>query len=169
MNIWNKLHHLFEKDDGSLPDIFVENITPDEIVTVYSWVLSLTKPYGEPCLWSLEENRDIKITDISNPALYYIQGKSESFRHGLEEFYFNGVKIPQLTIYIGESGIDFDYRMGKEWNKIKLISLFEFLHEIRKIAPKSKIFQALEGGYETPNNEFSIVLEEFFITGSGNK
>ena len=169
INIWNKLHHLFEKDDGSLPDIFVENITPEEIVTVYSWVLSLTKPYGEPHLWSLEDNRDIKIADIPNPALYYIQGKSEPFRHGLEEFYFNGVKVPQLTIYIGESSIEFDYRMGKEWDEKKLISLFEFLYEIRKIAPKSKIFQGLEGGYETPNNEFSIIIEEYFKTRSANE
>jgi hypothetical protein len=161
MSIWNKLHHLFDEDDGSLPDIFVEGISPEESVEIYSWVLSLTKPYGEPCLWSLEEEKDIRIVDIPNPALYYIQGKAESFRHGLEVFSFNGVEIPQLSICIGKSGVEFDYRMGKNWGPKELIALFDLLIQIKRVAPNAKITQAYEGGYHRQNNEFSIVFEEY--------
>ncbi len=161
MNIWNKLHHLFDEDDGTLPDIFVEEISPEETVEIYSWVLSLTKPYGEPCLWSLAEERDISISDIPDPALYYIQGKAESFRIVLEEFSFSGFKIPQLSISIGESGVEFDYRMGKEWGANELMALFEFLYRIQRIAPGAKITQAYEGGYHNPNKEFSNVFEVY--------
>lgn len=161
MNIWNQLHHLFDEDDGSLPDIFVEGISPEELVEIYTWVLSLTKPSGEPCLWSLEEKRDIKIADISNPAQYYIQGKGESFRHGLEVFSFNGVRIPQLSICIGESGVEFDYRMGKDWEAKELMALFEFLRGIKRIAPSANIIQAYEGGYKNPNKEFSNAFEVY--------
>ena len=161
MDIWNELHHLFDEDDGSLPDIFVEGISAEESVEIYSWVLSLTKPYGEPCLWSIEEERDIRITDIPNPALYYTQGKAESFRHGLEKFSFSEVEIPQLSICIGESSVEFDYRMGKEWGSKELLALFEFLYRIKCIAPKAKIVQAYEGGYDNPNQEFSNVFEAY--------
>ncbi len=161
MELWNKLCHLFEKDDGSLPDIFVENISSEESVKIYSWVMSLTKPYGEPCLWSLEEERNIPISDLDNPARYYVQGKSESFRHGLQGFIFNGVKIPQLSICVGDTGIEFDYRMGKDWGAKETWALFEFLFHIKGIAPNAKITQSDEGGYENPNGEFSIAFEEF--------
>jgi len=161
MKLWEELHHLFENDDGSLPDIFVENISPNESVEIYSWVLSLTKPCGEPTLWSLEEDRDIKITEISNPALYYIQGKSESFRHGLEEFEINGTKIPQLTIALNESGVEFDYRKGKEWGVKEIDALFEFLYQIKGLAPSAKITQAYEGGHHEPNKEFSKSFEDY--------
>lgn len=161
MNLWEELHHLFEIDDGSLPDIFVENISPNESVEIYSWVLSLTKPYGQPTLWSLEEERDIKITELSNPALYYMQGKSESFRHGLVEFEICGTKIPQLSIAVNESGVEFDYRMGAEWGGKELDALFHFLYQIKRLAPTANIFQAYEGGYHKPNKEFSESFDDY--------
>lgn len=161
MSIWDKLHHLFDEDNGSLPDIFVEGVSPEELVEIYSWVLLLTKPYGDPCLWSLEEERDIRIADIPNPALYYIKGKADSFRHGLEEFSFNGVNIPQLTICVGDSCVEFDYRMGEEWGAKELMALFEFLYRIKCIAPDAKITQADEGDYHNPNKEFSNVFEAY--------
>lgn len=167
MDIWNELHHLFDEDDGSLPDIFVEGISPEESVEIYSWVLSLTDPYDEPCLWSLEEEKDIRISDIPNPALYYIQGKAESFRHGLEVFSFGGIKIPQLSICIGESGVEFDYRMGKEWGENEIKALFDFFYHIKLIAPSAKITQACEGGYHSQNNEFSKIFAVYANKHSG--
>ena len=161
MKLWEELHHLFEIDDGSLPDIFVENISPNESVEIYSWVLSLTKPYGQPTLWSLEEERDIKITELSNPALYYMQGKSESFRHGLVEFEICGTKIPQLSIAVNESGVEFDYRMRTEWEVKELDALFHFLYQIKRLAPTANIFQAYEGGYHKPNKEFSKSFNDY--------
>ncbi len=167
MDVWARLRHLFNGDDGSLPDIFVEGVSPEESVKIYSWVVSLAKPYGEPYLWSLAEEKEIRISEIPNPALYYIQGKSESFRHGLEVFSFSGCRIPQLSIGINESGLEFDYRMGREWGKNELEALLDFLCCIKKMAPSAKITQADEGSYEYPNAEFSYVFEEYFdVNGS---
>lgn len=161
MNLWAELHHLFDNDDGSLPDIFIKNITSSESEEVYFWVMSLTKSYGEPTLWSLEEERDIKISEITNPVSYYFQGKSESFRHGLEEFEFNGTKIPQLTIAVNETGLEFDYRMGKMWRENELVALFEFLYQIKLLAPGAEISQAYEGGSHEPNIEFARSFDRY--------
>lgn len=163
MNLWNELNHLFqnEHDDGTLPDIFVENISPEKSVEIYIWVMSLTKPYGNPTLWSLEEERDIEIAKISNPALHFIQGRSEGFRHGLEEFEFSGVKIPQLSIALNEDGLEFDYRMGRDWGANELEALFEFLFRIKRLAPSAEITQAHEGGYDKRNVEFSDMFDAY--------
>ncbi|WLQ15959.1 hypothetical protein O5O45_08535 [Hahella aquimaris] len=152
---------MFTDDEGSLPDIWIENITQDELVKIYGWVMSLTKPAKDAMLWSLEEDRDMLISDIADPAVYYIQGKAESFRHLLDVFTMNGVTIPQLSMCLGDSGVEFDYRMGKEWGPKEVYALFEFLYEIKKIAPAAKVTQSYEGGYYSPNSEFALAFEEF--------
>lgn len=161
MELWEKVHHLFDTDDGSLPDIFIENITENESIKIYSWVLSLTQPQKDANVWSIKDNKVILITDLVNPAQEYVQGNIESFRHCLEEFIFYGINIPQLSISIGETGIDLDYRMGKEWGEKEVIALFEFLFQIIVIAPNAKIVQAYEGGYYSPNLDFTKAFDEF--------
>ena len=57
-DLWSIVHDLFDTDDGSLPDIFVENLTSSQIANIYSWVLSQTSIYSvdhEPTLWHLEQ------------------------------------------------------------------------------------------------------------------
>jgi hypothetical protein len=83
--IWHKIGHLFKADDGSLPDIFVVNLTDEQIVTVYTWVVSEAGIYGEPTLWSIKEERDILIKEIDNPAQKFIENEVEIFRHGLND------------------------------------------------------------------------------------
>lgn len=139
----------------------MEGVSAEETVEIYSWVMSLAKPAGEPCLWSLEEEKDLKILGISNPALYCTQGKGASFRHGLEEFSYGGVKIPRLSICISQSGVEFDYRMGKRWGEKELVALFEFLYRIKCISPSAIIIHAYEGGYLNQNLEFSAVFEAY--------
>ena len=106
MELWNYVHHLFETDDGSLPDIFIENITDEEKEKIFNWVMSITQPYGDANVWSIKEGKDIPLKEIENPAKQYSQGIIESFRTGLEEFKVNGVIIPALTICIGSDGIE---------------------------------------------------------------
>jgi hypothetical protein len=108
MELWEKVHHLFDTDDGSLPDIFIKNITENESIKIYSWVLSLTQPQKNTYVWSIKDNKDILITDLVNPAQEYVQGNFELFRYCLEEFVFYGINIPQLSISIGETGIDLE-------------------------------------------------------------
>ncbi|MBU6955599.1 hypothetical protein [Hahella sp. HN01] len=144
-----------------MPDIWVENITQDELVKIYGWVMSLTRPAGDAMLWSLEEDRDMLISEIADPALYFVQGKAESFRHLLDVFAMNGVAIPQLSICLGDSGVEFDYRMGNEWGPKEVNALFEFLYEIKRIAPSAKVTQSYEGAYYSPGSDFALAFEEY--------
>ncbi|VAW59317.1 hypothetical protein MNBD_GAMMA11-1417 [hydrothermal vent metagenome] len=162
MDLWNHLSHLFEKDDGSLPDIFVENISEQEQEKIYSWIMSISKPYGNPIVWSNKENRDIQIADIESPVRQFVDGNIESFRFELEGLKIEGILIPQLTICVNLNEVEFDYRMGKEWGQKELKALFVFLSEIKQIAENAKILQADEGRYENPNNEFTEAFETYY-------
>ena len=86
IELWAQLHDLFDTDDGSLPDLIVENLSSAQVVTIYQWVRSLCDVYtddGEPTLWHCEQERDVPITSLDSPAQLIISGRAKSFRHGL--------------------------------------------------------------------------------------
>ncbi len=96
--IWSELRSLFEVDDGSLPDIFIESLTKEEVVSLYHKVMLQARIYHNPIAWSIEESLEVPLKELNDPASLVVQGKIESFRHGLDQLKIDGVKLPALTI-----------------------------------------------------------------------
>jgi len=163
---WIDVQHLFAHDDGSLPDVFVKNLSRDEILKVYSWVMSLTEVYDDPYVWSLVESRELKIRELyENPVQLYLNGDVEPFRHGLKKFSYKGIGIPQLSIAIeGDSVISFDYRMGVEWGEEQVDAFFKFLAYIKTLAPNSSITHSAEGDRENCDSKFELEILPYFGT-----
>ena len=159
--LWQQVRELFEIDDGSLPDIFVENLSQTEIVAIYEWVMSQCSVFGNPVAWSITDKRDIAIKDISRPAQAFVEGNIEMFRHGLAGLSYDGHKLPELTICVEPEGISFDYRKGSAWNEHVLHALFQLLSEIKRIAPHAAINQAEEGSSNKPSQAFRSAFESF--------
>jgi hypothetical protein len=157
--LWHKVGHLFNTDDGSLPDIFIDDLSNEEIVTIYDYVMTQATIDGNATAWSLESEKDIPIRNIENPATQFIENRIESFRH-LIVLKVGELELPSLSVCVGQESIEFDYRMGKEWNEKNVSALFRFLSEIQLIAPNSKIHQADEGGSENPSSIFQESLHE---------
>lgn len=161
MNPWPRVKHLFEPDDGSLPDIFVQGLSSEQVVLVYEWVLSQCAIEGEPTLWSLAVGRDLPIREVAYPARAFARGEVESFRHCLAGLVIATVELPTLSISVESAGVSFDYRMGPEWGEPEVLALFEFLRLLRQLVPNAHVFQADEGGYEHPSPEFSQALQAY--------
>jgi hypothetical protein len=164
MPLWPKLRHLFDVDDGSLPDINIENLTDVQIVSAYEWLMNQCEIVLEPTLWNIELKSNVLIRELPYPARDFISGKVESFRHCLSELRINGIALPQLSVCVEAGGLSFDYKMGEGWNEQTVTALFDLLCQIRAIAPSSRIFQTEEGGYNNPNPEFSEELEKYCST-----
>jgi hypothetical protein len=162
MNPWNAVKDLFEENDGSLPDIFIENLTHGEMEDIYSWLLSFAEVCDNTVIYSIKEDKNVPIEYYNNPVRAFNVGEVEAFRHGLKEFIINNTVIPQLTLFIGQNEIEFDYRMGKEWGAEQVEALFEFLALIKDRAPSAQITQAYEGLYDKPNTIFTSVFEEYY-------
>ena len=159
--LWQHVRELFEGDDGSLPDIFVENLSEIEIITVYEWVMSRCSVFGNPMAWSITDKKDIAIKDIHRPAQAFVEGEIEMFRHGLADLSYDGRKLPELTICVELEGISFDYRKGAAWNAHTVQALFSMLADIKQIAPSATITQAEEGCTNEPSQAFSAALQSF--------
>ena len=161
--LWPQLHDLFDTDDGSLPDIFVENLSSDQVVTIYRWVRSQCEIYcddGEPTLWHCEQERDVSIKSLRDPAQLVISGRAERFRHGLKKFSISGVELPQLTVAVSPNEIEFDYRMGSQWGPSQVAALFDFLWSIQEMAPDAKISHSHEGDSKR-SPSFTVAWREF--------
>jgi len=161
---WNRIWPLFENDDGSLPDIFIEGLTDEQTVQIYNWVLDRSSIYGEPTLWSIVEEKDIPVREIENPAQMFIDRKVEPFRHGLDNLVIEKVELPGLSICVEAGGVSFDYRMGADWTKSCVEALFKFLSMLKSIGPNARVFQADEGGHESPNSLFEEAFQEYMKT-----
>lgn len=168
MHPWADVKHLFEVDDGMLPDIYVENLSDPEIVSAYEWVMGQCTVERSPTLWSREQERDIPIWEVRNPARDFVEGRVESFRHCLTGLRLDGVVLPTLSICVEQGGLSFDYRPGDGWNDQTVLALFRFLLALKANAPNAKIFQANEGYDKSPNPEFAVALASFEATPSNN-
>jgi hypothetical protein len=161
MNIWTEVKHLFEENDGSLPDIFISNLTDQELIAAYEWLSNQCEASDQTAVWSKEKNQDIFLSEIPFPARAFCDGQIESFHHPLKGFSINGVTLPVICICLFPNELVIDYRMGSEWNEKKVLALFALLKNLRQIAPQAHIFQADEGGYKHPNIEFTQTFEAY--------
>ena len=145
---WPQLHELFDTDDGSLPEIVVENLPNEQVRTIYQWVRSQCDIYcdsRDPKLWDRVQECDVPIKSLDDPAQLVISGAADPFRHGLTQLSISGVELPQLTVAVSPSEISFDYRMGSEWGPSEVAALFDFLRSIHQMAPDAKISHSHEG------------------------
>lgn len=161
INPWQRMKHLFEIEDGSLPDIYVEDLSNDEIVDLYEWLMTQCEIARNPKLWSIEMQKNVPIRDVSRPAKAFVEGKVETFRHCLAELQINGIELPELSVSLEPNGISFDYRTGTEWTEQTAIALLELLRQMLLRAPRSRIFQTGEGAHEQPNIEFSEAFRAY--------
>lgn len=107
---WSHLAFLFDIDDGSLPEIWVLNLSPAQIEAVINLLESLGNQVGG-----------------SPPEHIVVRG-----------IRIAGVTIPDLGVSRGHAEVILDYRMGEGWNADSFGALMELLRRIRTVAPDSK-------------------------------
>ncbi len=155
---------LFQTDDGSLPDIYVENLKPNDVEHIYHWVLAQTSTSGKLECIELKTDQTIHV-DYFDAIQLHNRGIIQVFRHSLEGLKINGHELPCLTFALeGNGEFSFDYRMGDEWTIDMITSLFDFLSHIKILAPYANIFRCDEGSYDNPNEEFNIAFETYYLT-----
>lgn len=167
--IWNQLHDLFDTDDGSLPDIFIESLTGEQVVEVYRRTMIPAKLYGEPKAWNKETQEDIPLHSLDNPAEAVVKGQIESFRHVLEDLKINNVLLPELTVCVDDTAVSFDYRAGDDWGPKEVEQLLAFLWYLVGDMPQARVFHAFEGGSDRPTEIFSRVWKDYTSARAGRQ
>lgn len=165
-SLWSHVRPLFELDDGSLPDIFVDGLSPVEVAAAYEYVMSLATVGGDPIAWHIGEARDVSIPALPFPARLVVDRVIEPFRHRLADLHVEGIELPQLTICVEPDAVSFDYRMGTGWNERTVEALFSLLAAIKQVAPGAVISQADEGGRHMPSKDFATAFAAYLARGT---
>lgn len=159
-NYWQKLKDLFDADDGSLPDVFIDELSGEQVCAIYSWIMSQATIYDAPTLWHALEGKEIPIRSVNSPAAAVVRGEIPQFRHGLTNFQVAGVELYGLTICVSSNQISFDYQMGDDWDAPQVTALLDLLTTIRRLAPDAQISHQFEGaGKNTPG--FTETVQEY--------
>ena len=158
---WQQVRGLFDTDDGSLPDVYVENLTPDEVVAIYEWAVTQGGVPKDKTVWRIADQQELSIFEVNAPAREFVNGVIAGFRHRLEGLAIDGCVLPLLTISLeDDSCVSFDYRKGHEWDNGTINAFLMFLSFVHELAPGAHIWQTDEGGSE-PTPQFDIALKEF--------
>ena len=120
---WNKLWLILRENDGSLPDIELDNLSGDEVISGYEIIRNSSKNISskEPYYWSKSKEVEVPFTFNDNPSKEVVSGEAECFH-----ICFDGIQsptgkpIPELGLFVFTDCLSFDYRMGPEW-KIQAI------------------------------------------------
>jgi hypothetical protein len=130
--LWNSLHDMFETDDGSLPDIYILNLSGSTVIKIWAY-LRKSSPYlvGDACFWHRANEESVPVDAVPNAAELVVNGEAESFHVVLHGISSNISTIPDLGVFVFPDAIYLDYRMGREWGVAELDAFFALLHQLK--------------------------------------
>jgi hypothetical protein len=138
--LWKELHYLFDTDDGSLPEIWIVNLSKEGVVAIFSYLQNACRAIASGAVfWSLEDQQEKPINSVPNAADLVAQGRAEPFHFLCQALTYEGVVLPDIGVFVFGDQIALDYRMGKEWDAVKLNALFGILKEVKRIDSGARI------------------------------
>jgi hypothetical protein len=147
---WDELLEIFGTDDGSLPDIELNNLLGNEVILGYEFVRNHSRRISskKPIYWSTSKDCDVPFSHEENPAILVVSGEAESFHLCFGEIESpSGKRIPELGLYVSTDSLSFDYRMGAQWNEEAIQGLFEL------ISCMSRNYESMEISHEKNIND----------------
>ena len=160
-HLWKELHYLFDTDDGSLPEIWIVNLSKEGVVAIFSYLQNACRAIANGAVfWSLEDQQEKPINSVPNAADLVVQGRAEPFHLLCQGLTYDGVVLPDIGAFVFGNQIALDYRMGKEWDALKLRALFGILKEAKTIDSRARI--SIEE-YASPQvrKQFETMWREF--------
>lgn len=132
---WDELIAIFVEDDGSLPDIELNQLTGEEVIEGYEFVRKQSTHISskEPHYWSKNRDCEVPILFEDNPSRLVVSGDAEPFHLCFDGIHSpSGKAIPELGLFVYSDGLSFDYRMGPQWNIEAVEGLIEFIAEMSR-------------------------------------
>jgi hypothetical protein len=138
--LWKELHHLFDTDEGGLPEIRIVNLSQEGVVAIFSSLQQNCRPFANSQVyWSDEDQQDKPINSVPNAAALVVQGRAAPFHCLCRGLTCEGEMLPDIGVFVFQEEIALDYRAGQEWNARKLKALFGLLKELASIDTGSKV------------------------------
>jgi hypothetical protein len=154
--VWDRLHWLFDTDDGSLPEVLLTNLSVEGVAAIYAFLRSRGDKASSFAFWHRSLDREEQIDAWPNAALLVATGQAEAFHFMATGLAFDNVVIPDLGVFVFPEEIALDYRMGRDWDERRVLALFELLRQFVGLDPNARV--KLNTGY-LPSVEATFVTD----------
>jgi hypothetical protein len=163
--LWSQLSHLFDTNDGSLPDIELNNLSGEEVENIYLYLRQNSEIVSVGSyFWSIPEEKEVPVDTVENAASLVTKGEAQCFHIVIAGLLFEGATIPDLGVFVSQNSIVLDYRMGECWGSAELEALFMCFSRIREIAPFVEIKYPKTPIYPECQEQFNSALLEYWNT-----
>ena len=127
---------LFSADDGTLPEVEFQEVPGTAVRESYLFIQSCASRIESvrATFWSKLQQAEIPIEFGTDPVQKLLDGEAEPFHlvfGGVESP--SGKTVPALGVFVFETTIAIDYRMGVSWNLKAVEGFFEILDRIANI------------------------------------
>ncbi len=128
---WDRITaECFRQDDGSLPGVFITNLSSRGVSAIYAMLRSRSTLEGNtPEFWSRMDHATIHVDAVPDAALLVTGGQAEAFHHCIRDIRAGDVELPTLGVFVYKDAIELDYRMGSDWGPAQVCGLFALLKE----------------------------------------
>ena len=122
-NLWEQVKDCFDTDDGSLPGIEIQKLSPAGVAAIYAMLRRRSQVVGTAEFWSLAKEASVPVDSLLNAAALVAVGEAEAFHHCIENLISADVKLPVLGVFVFNDTIELDYRMGRDWGPAEVAGL----------------------------------------------
>lgn len=153
--VWREIGWLFDTDDGSLPEVSLNDLPLRATQQVFDVLASRSSEIrGE--FWHIAEAKSFKVREHLNAPTLVEEGIVEVFHVVFCDVRNLGQRMPDLGAFFFQDSVALDYRMGIEWNAVVLDAFLDLLRELT--SPFPDVLIEIEYGTPSENEQFNRVL-----------
>lgn len=151
-------------DGGYSPDIFIEGLSPDELITLFGSLQDAAGRWDDrDYVWHKQREAEVRVSTLANAAELVVSGEGEQFHVVVNDLVHAGVRLPRLGAFVlmtpsGEGELDLHYWPHDGWSEDQIDALFDLLAGIRASSRTARI--SFDTNFREPAHEsFSAAID----------
>jgi hypothetical protein len=151
-SLWQQVGECFDTDDGSLPGIVIDKLSPSGVAAVYAMLRRRSRMATDaPEFRSRTQEASLPVDSVPNAAELVAAGQAEPFHHCIAGVVAAGVELPVLGVFVWQDAVELDYRMGRKWGPAQVAGFFELLRDCCALDPGAVVVPAESEGPPYPD------------------
>ena len=151
-SLWQQVRECFDTDDGSLPGIVLDKLSPAGVAAVYAMLRQRSRMATDsPEFWSRTQEASLPVDSVPNAATLVAGKLADAFHHCIAGVVAANVELPVLGVFVWPDAVELDYRMGPEWGPAQVVGFFELLRDCCTLDPGAVVVPANSEGPPYPD------------------
>lgn len=134
--LWNQVHHIFDVDVGSFPEICICGLSANQVSNAYLFIRQIAGfVVGSPRFFNRETGCEMGIDEVENAARLVCEQKASPFHFMLRNLKHEPGIVHELGVFILDNAIALDYEKGPLWGEREIEALLQIIRKIMGDAP----------------------------------